>query len=130
MVRKITFLDTRGLFDHIDLFARGDVIGLVGDDVHERAAGAVLGLVHEQLQFLRARGKSTALRKKPLATQELELAGIGEDRKRITGRKGVARDNNRAKAGDCHPTPKARLARAAAEALPGSKHGFACGVIT
>jgi hypothetical protein len=69
--------------------SRSDVIGLVSDHVHDHASGALLGLVHEQLQFLRASDQTIALRQKLLATKELKFAEIGKDRKRITGRKRV-----------------------------------------
>jgi hypothetical protein len=70
--------------------SRSDVIGLVSDHVHDHASGALLGLVHEQLQFLRASDQTIALRQKLLATKELKFAEIGKDRKRITGRKRVS----------------------------------------
>ena len=73
-------LDARGCLDHLEVFLSRDVITLIGDQVDKKAACALLGPVHQKLQFLLARLPCRSLSGELFAVEELLLAGIGKHR--------------------------------------------------
>src|SRR4030081_3440027 len=75
--RSLAILGARGRLDHLELLAGGDVVGLVGQHVDDRAAGALIGLVHQLLELLLAARPVLSLPGKLLAGGVLILSGIG-----------------------------------------------------
>src|SRR5262249_27873804 len=76
--RSAAFLDVGACFDHLEIFLGRDVVSLVGDRADESAAGALLGLVHQQLEFPHPRLSSRSLGGELLAVKELKLTGVGK----------------------------------------------------
>ena len=74
-------------------FGGNSVVAFVGEDINERAAGALLCPVHQQFQFLLAGRQSLALVGKLLAAGILVFAWIGKQRRRVIKR-GTARQQN------------------------------------
>ncbi len=73
------FFEARGRVDHLEFFLGRGVLGLVGHQADCRAARALPGLVHEQLQFLLPAFVIRTLRNKLFAGIVLIFSGIGEE---------------------------------------------------
>jgi hypothetical protein len=78
--RAAAFLRARRSLNEFEILSDFCVISLVGDHVDKSPAGAPLGFVHQQFQFLFAGLSSRSLRGKLLAVVKIILGGIGEDR--------------------------------------------------
>src|SRR5262245_53369987 len=84
-------LDAGGCLDHLEIFLGRNVVSFVRDQVDKIAASALLGPVHQQLQFLLAGLPSRSLGGELLAVEELILAGISEHGEGIFERRRRAR---------------------------------------
>ena len=73
------FFEARGRVDHLEFFLGRGVLGLVAHQADCRAARALPGLVHEQLQFLLPAFVIRTLRNKLFAGIVLIFSGIGEE---------------------------------------------------
>jgi hypothetical protein len=80
--RLIAILAAGRRVDHLEFFASRHVVSLVSYGIDDGAAGALLGLVDQKLQFQLAAGPLRPLTSELLATVELVLSGIGKDRDR------------------------------------------------
>ena len=78
--RRSAILGAGRRVDHLELLAGQHIVTLVSDDVDDGAAGALVGLVHQQLHFKLAAPPIRSLSSDLLAGMVLIFSGIGEDR--------------------------------------------------
>src|SRR5262245_53596363 len=80
---SVAILGAGRCVDHLKLFASRHIVSLVSDDIDDGPARALLGLVHQQLQFQLAVRPRRPLTNELLAIVVLVFSGIDKDRHRI-----------------------------------------------